>query len=615
MTTNNQGVGTRELALMILLEIERGEKSHIVLRQVLEKYQYLSKQDRAFLTRLAEGTTERRIELDYIINQFSKVKTEKMKPVIRNILRCAVYQIKYMDQVPDSAACNEAVNLAIRKGFKNLRGFVNGVLRNIARNIDKIAYPENTEEFLSIKYSMPQWIIRMWVRDYGEEKTKYILEGFYKERATTIRINGNATTKEELIRELTGEGIQVKEHPLLASALLISGYDYLAAIPAFREGKFQVQDAASIMVAEQAGIKEGDYILDVCAAPGGKATELGAKLQGEGVLAANDISNSRAKGLLKNIEVFGIGNVLVLSEEPGKMESYFTEYFDKILIDAPCSGEGMFRKDKKMVSAWEEHGPDFFCNIQKSIILQAARMLKQGGMMLYSTCTFDPKENEQVIEHLLKTYPEFRILKIAPYEGFVQGMPEVTESRDPSLADTVRIFPHKMKGEGHYLALVQKGEPCDRVKGELTGGKGKKKLPEELEEFLNDVKKEIRTDLLDIHGERVYVMPAGLPNLKGLRFLRTGLLLGELKKKRFEPSQAFAMTLKKDDYEKIVDLPLEDDRVSRYLKGETLDVDDLVETKAKGWYLVCVDGYPLGWGKLANGTLKNKYLPGWRLNS
>ena len=135
------------------------------------------------------------------------------------------------------------------------------------------------------------------------------------------------------------------------------------------------------------------------------------------------------------------------------------------------------------------------------------------------------------------------------------------------------------------------------------------------EEFLNEVKKEIRTDLLDIHGERVYVMPAGLPNLKGLRFLRTGLLLGELKKKRFEPSQAFAMTLKKDDYEKIVDLPLEDDRVSRYLKGETLDVDDLVETKAKGWYLVCVDGYPLGWGKLANGTLKNKYLPGWRLNS
>jgi 16S rRNA C967 or C1407 C5-methylase (RsmB/RsmF family) len=150
-------------------------------------------------------------------------------------------------------------------------------------------------------------------------------------------------------------------------------------------------------------------VSDVCAAPGGKATELGAKLQGEGVLMANDISNSRAKGLLKNIEVFGIGNVLVLSEEPGKLESYFPEYFDKILIDAPCSGEGMFRKDKKMVKAWEEHGPEFFANIQKSIILQAARMLKPGGMMLYSTCTFDGRENEGMIEHLLNTYPEFKI--------------------------------------------------------------------------------------------------------------------------------------------------------------------------------------------------------------
>ena len=181
-------INLREIILGALMEIvEEEQYSHIVLKEVLEKYQYLSKQDRAFLTRLAEGTTERRIELDYIINQFSKVKTEKMKPVIRNILRCAVYQIKYMNQVPDSAACNEAVNLAIRKGFKNLRGFVNGVLRNIARNIDKIAYPENTEEFLSIKYSMPQWIIDAWEEQFGGETTKQILEELLEEKKTCIR--------------------------------------------------------------------------------------------------------------------------------------------------------------------------------------------------------------------------------------------------------------------------------------------------------------------------------------------------------------------------------------------------------------------------------------------
>ena len=451
------------------------------------------------------------------------------------------------------------------------------------------------------------------MRDLLKEDFDNYIACYEEPRYYGLRVNTNKISVEEFKKICPFE---IEPIPWIENGFYYDGEHVTPSKhPYYFAGLYYLQEPSAMTPANRLPVEPGDKVLDVCAAPGGKATELGAKLQGEGVLAANDISNSRAKGLLKNIEVFGIGNVLVLSEEPGKMESYFTEYFDKILIDAPCSGEGMFRKDKKMVSAWEEHGPDFFCNIQKSIILQAARMLKQGGMMLYSTCTFDSKENEQVIEHLLKTYPEFRILKIAPYEGFVQGMPEVTESRDPSLANTVRIFPHKMKGEGHYLALVQKGEPCDRVKGELIGGKGKKKLPEELEEFLNDVKKEIRTDLLDIHGERVYVMPAGLPDLKGLRFLRTGLLLGELKKKRFEPSQAFAMTLKKDDYEKIVDLPLEDDRVSRYLKGETLDVDDLVETKAKGWYLVCVDGYPLGWGKLANGTLKNKYLPGWRLNS
>ena len=538
MTTK---VNERALVLEMLLAVnEEGQYSHLVLRDVLDKYQYLGKQERAFLTRLMEGTLERQLTLDYVIDQFSKTRVKKMKPLIRNLMRMSVYQIMYMDSVPDSAVCNEAVKLARKRGFSGLSGFVNGVLRSVARGWREVRFPN-----LSVTYSMPEWIVDIWTENYGEEKTRQILEGLTAENRLTIRTNLSAVTPEELVNKLKSEGVTVHAVPELPYAFEISGLDYLAGLKSFKEGLFYVQDVSSMLVAETAAPKKNDYVIDVCAAPGGKATELGAKLQGEGVLAANDISNSRAKGLLKNIEVFGIGNVLVLSEEPGKMESYFTEYFDKILIDAPCSGEGMFRKDKKMVSAWEEHGPDFFCNIQKSIILQAARMLKQGGMMLYSTCTFDPKENEQVIEHLLKTYPEFRILKIAPYEGFAQGMPEVTESRDPSLADTVRIFPHKMKGEGHYLALVQKGEPCDRVKGELTGGKGKKKLPEELEEFLNDVKKEIRTDLLDIHGERVYVMPAGLPDLKGLRFLRTGLLLGELKKKRFEPSQAFAMTLKK----------------------------------------------------------------------
>ena len=206
-------ISERELALAVLLEIERGEKSHIALRQVLEKYQYLGKQERAFLTRLCEGTTERRIELDYIINQFSKVKTDKMKPVIRNLLRCAVYQMEYMDQVPTSAACNEAVNLAVKKGFKSLKGFVNGVLRNIARNLEKISYPDenNTAEYFSIKYSMPLWIVEQWLADYGKEQTEQILQSFYLERPTTIRVNENRMSRAELKKKLEEEGVTSAE--------------------------------------------------------------------------------------------------------------------------------------------------------------------------------------------------------------------------------------------------------------------------------------------------------------------------------------------------------------------------------------------------------------------
>lgn len=384
--------------------------------------------------------------------------------------------------------------------------------------------------------------------------------------------------------------------------------------PYYFAGLYYLQEPSAMTPANRLPIEPGDKVLDVCAAPGGKATELGAKLDGKGVLIANDISNSRAKGLLKNIEVFGIGNVLVLSEEPGKIEEYFPEYFDKILIDAPCSGEGMFRKDKKMVKAWEEHGPDFFAKIQRSIVTQAARMLKPGGMLLYSTCTFDPKENEGTIEYLKQEYPEFVIKDIVPYDGFAKGKPEVTQSKDPDFEKTVRIWPHKMHGEGHYLALLQKGEKNEAVHVKPKKNRAKK-VPEELEQFFRDISWEMDWNRLEMYSEKVYYMPDDIPNVKGIRFLRTGLYLGDMKKNRFEPSQSLAMCLKKEEYAKTIDLDVDDERVIRYLKGETIDVEELVSQKAGGWHLVLVNGYPLGWGKLANGTLKNKYLPGWRWQS
>lgn len=381
--------------------------------------------------------------------------------------------------------------------------------------------------------------------------------------------------------------------------------------PYYYAGLYYLQEPSAMTPANRLPVSPGERVLDVCAAPGGKATELGAKLAGDGVLVANDISNSRAKGLLKNLEVFGVKNMLVLSEEPGKLIDYFPEYFDKILIDAPCSGEGMFRKDKKMVKAWEEHGPEFFAKLQRSIITQAAQMLRPGGMILYSTCTFDAMENEGTIEYLLTQYPEFEICEIAPYERFAKGIPETTMSGNPEFEKTVRIFPHKMHGEGHFLALLKK----NGTKEQQPQGKKNKKataIPEPLEMFFKDTNWELEGERLEIHGERVYYMPEQIPDVRGLRFLRTGLYLGDLKKQRFEPSQALAMAFTKEEYHHCISLKADDERVIKYLKGETLEVDDLVTGKDKGWQLVLVDGYSLGWGKLSNGTLKNKYLPGWR---
>lgn len=443
-----------------------------------------------------------------------------------------------------------------------------------------------------------------------EEYTAY-LQCFEEPRYYGLRVNTKKISAEEFQR--------IAPWPLMPIPWIPNGFYYdgekvqPAKHPYYYAGLYYLQEPSAMTPASRLEVEPGDFVLDVCAAPGGKATELGAKLLGRGLLVANDISYSRARGLLKNLELSGIGNVLVSSEEPGKLASYFPEFFDKILIDAPCSGEGMFRKERKMIRAWEEHGPVFFSKLQKSIVTQAADMLKPGGLLLYSTCTFDAQENEQIIEYLLKNRPEFEICEMEGYEGFCEGRPEFTESKDPKYRKTVRIFPHRMQGEGHFLALLRKeGQAGTNGKPQKKRTAGGRKLPEELTQFLQDLSWKVDKSRLEIREDRVYYMPSGISGLTGLRFLRSGLLLGERKKNRFEPSQALAMCLKKEEYARTLNFSVEDPRVIRYLKGETLLVEDVCSPGEKGWYLVCVDGYPLGFGKLAGQSLKNKYLPGWR---
>lgn len=454
----------------------------------------------------------------------------------------------------------------------------------------------------------------------GEEYEEY-LQCYHKPHYSGLRVNTLKTTPEEFERICP---FSIKRIPWVKNGYYYASDEQPSKHPYYYAGLYYIQEPSAMTPASLLPIEKGDKVLDICAAPGGKSTELGARLQGEGLLVSNDISNSRAKALLKNIELFGIRNAVVLSEAPNKLVEYFPEYFDKILIDAPCSGEGMFRKSPAIMKNWEQYGVDYYNKLQKEIILFAARMLKPGGYMLYSTCTFSPEENEGTLAYLMEQYPEFRVVNAlldektqeelsVSYEGFDFGKPQWSNGEE-ELKNSIRLWPHKINGEGHFVALLHKeGTSMESTASTQPSGnnatKNKSLLSEEAQEFLRGLGIPYKQEQLIVHDDRVYLLPEGLPNLKGLRILRQGLLLGEMKKQRFEPSQALANALKTTDYQKIIRFRTEDPKVIRYLKCESIELEDEYED---GWYLVCVEDYPLGWLKIAKNSVKNKYLPGWR---
>lgn len=449
------------------------------------------------------------------------------------------------------------------------------------------------------------------MKDMLKGEFKDYLESFNQNRLYGLRVNTLKISVEEFLKI---SPFKLKPIPWIENGFYYSEDDKPAKHPYYFAGLYYIQEPSAMTPANVLPIEEGDLVLDMCAAPGGKSTELGARLNHTGLLVTNDISNSRAKALLKNIEVFGIPNVLVVSEDPKKLVNYYCEYFDKIMIDAPCSGEGMFRKDNKLIKSWEKNGPEFYHEIQKGVLLAGADMLKPGGIIQYSTCTFSKLEDEESIKYLLKNRPDMELIDVKPYEGFGHGFEDTQEDKDLQLSKAVRIWPHKMQGEGHFVALIQKKGDREANSG-IKPGTPDVKLPKELLEFLAQLEYPVDTSDIQIRDERVFVVPKEAGNTNGLRVMRTGLLLGELKKNRFEPSQALAMVLKREQYDSSVNFTADDDNVIRYLKGETLLVDADLHgmTRESGWQLVCVDGYPLGWGKLSNGTLKNKYLAGWRM--
>lgn len=405
---------------MVVMEMLLTENaySHVIVRDVLNKYNYLTQQEKSFIKRLYEGTVERRIELDYVIDLFSKVKSGKMKKVIRAIMRMGVYQILYMDAVPDSAACNEAVKLAQKKGFATLKGFVNGVLRNIARNKENIEYPD-----LSVRYSMPGWIVDMWTQQLGREQTETVLAGLLKEHPVTVRFRdvpeitgiGKDTAISAVQRAIESQGGTMEKHPYLPCAYKVSGTDDITRLPYYDNGAFVVQDVSSMLAVAAAGIgnytdktrqggsREPVRVIDLCAAPGGKSMLAADILEKTGVnyaVMSRDISENKIGLMQQNFDRCGLVHVTAGAGDALVKEAALEKTADIVIADVPCSGLGVTGKKRDIKYHVTPEKIRDIKAIQRRILQTAVFCLKPGGRLLFSTCTINREENEQNFEWL-----------------------------------------------------------------------------------------------------------------------------------------------------------------------------------------------------------------------
>lgn len=425
----------RDIVLSILLDIEANNTfSNIAIAKALKKHQFEAKKDRAFITRLAQGVTETKIKLDYIIDGFSKTPSGKCKPLIRSLLRMGVYQIMYMDAVPDSAVCNEAVKLAKKHNFGSLGGFVNGVLRAVARNKDKIAMPgkQNLSEYLSVNYSMPKWLCKKIMEDYGEKGEKIIAASF-DERKTALRVNTLKITREKL-KEYIGPHIVMEDGIYDENAILVSGYDFIRSIPGYRQGLFFIQDESSMCAIKAAGIKPYQTVVDVCAAPGGKTLNAACYMEGKGKIYARDISGEKLNLIEENVKRLGIEDIISIEKWDAKtVDEKLVEKADVVIADLPCSGLGIMGRKNDIKYRIKQEQLSELARLQREMLSSVKQYVKKGGVLLYSTCTINPQENKENTKWFLESDSEF---KLCAERQMLQGVDQC---------------------DGFYYAVLQRG--------------------------------------------------------------------------------------------------------------------------------------------------------------
>lgn len=445
---------TRAIVLEILLEMERGEAfGSNIIKQVLDKFDYLEAQDKAFIKRLAEGTLERKIELDYILNQFSKVPVHKMKPLIRCLMRMSVYQILYMDSVPDAAACNEAVRLAEKRKFHTLKGFVNGVLRNISRNKEQIIWPDSEKDWkkaLSVKASMPEIILDIWEKDYGKTQTIRQTESLLQIKPVCVRMDENLSEEEKLslLKEWDQSGIRYQKSDYLPYAYTCSKLNGVKELPGFLEGKVTVQDVSSMLVTECAGIRKEMTILDVCAAPGGKSMHAAAKLRGTGLVESRDVSLSKTDFIRENMDRMGLTNMVTKVWDARETDDMWIRKADIVYLDVPCSGLGILGKKRDIKYNVTEESLQEILELQKKIVSASVAYVKPGGILMYSTCTIRKDENQNMAEWITKEF-DFVL------ESLDAFLPENLQNEETA-GGMLQLFPDKHGCDGFFMARLRR---------------------------------------------------------------------------------------------------------------------------------------------------------------
>lgn len=458
------------------------------------------------------------------------------------------------------------------------------------------------------------------------------IESYKKDRNHGLRVNTLKTGVEEFLKNTL---FPLRPVPWTSDGFYYPVGENPGRHPYYHAGLYYIQEPSAMLPGRVIDAQQGEKILDICAAPGGKSVQIAAGMKQEGLLVCNDISEDRVKALVKNIELCGVRNAVVTNETPEKLAAGFQGFFDRILVDAPCSGEGMFRKDEDAARSWEKYKCERCASMQDSILDSAEKMLKPGGYLVYSTCTFAPEENEQMINKFINKYTYFELEDIPKTGGMASGRPEWGDGRN-ELARCARLWPHKLEGEGHFVAKLRKGNDIMLRKRGSDGKPGsvcakgkasceKNVIPEycfgcntagkvlqPFYDFVNEyltagISTCFNPSLLQMNGTNLYMIPYGLPDMKGIKAAKFGWYLGSIDKNRFEPSHSFLMGLSLKDFVNVINFPSNSREIYSYLKGETLMTDS-----PKGWNAVCVDGYPVGWAKQAGGILKNLYPRGWR---